>query len=358
MEDSPYPVPCPCPCRSIARRHAATPFRARAAAWRPALPCHRCSPWRPRSRRPARSTPRRRRRRSPAACASAPSGRRRCRGRFVDLAVYEAQPHVFYAASRHRRALQDHEQRRQLHRALRRRRRRIRSARSRSTSRTRASSGSAPASAPAARARAGATASTRARDGGRTLGATSGCAPRAHIGRIVARTPTNAQTARTWPRWASCGARTRNADSIERATAAPPGSACSRWTRTPAWWTSRWIPPNPNILYAASLPAATHALRLQRRRTRQRALEVHGRRRHLAQASRTGLPAGDHGRIGIAIYREDPRIVYVSVEQGLRYTASTTYEEPQAGLYRSDDRGESCDAAEHLEPAPDVRRAR
>ena len=65
-----------------------------------------------------------------------------------------------------------------------------------------------------------------------------------------------------------------------------------------------------------------------------------------------GLPDGDHGRIGIAIFRGDPRTVYVSVEQGLRYTASTNYEEPQAGLYRSDDRGESFTQQSTWNPRP------
>jgi hypothetical protein len=48
-----------------------------------------------------------------------------------------------------------------------------------------------------------------------------------------------------------------------------------------------------------------------------------------------GLPEGILGRIGISVYREDPSIVYVSVEQGLRYNASTAYEERLAGIYRS-----------------------
>jgi photosystem II stability/assembly factor-like uncharacterized protein len=52
-----------------------------------------------------------------------------------------------------------------------------------------------------------------------------------------------------------------------------------------------------------------------------------------------GLPAGVLGRIGIAVYRRNPNVVYVSVEQGRRYTSSISYEEPQGGIYRSDDRG-------------------
>ena len=32
--------------------------------------------------------------------------------------------------------------------------------------------------------------------------------------------------------------------------------------------------------------------------------------------SGNGLPAGEYGRIGISIYRKDPRVVYVSIEPG------------------------------------------
>ncbi|MFN2318039.1 MAG: hypothetical protein ABR602_15320, partial [Gemmatimonadales bacterium] len=66
----------------------------------------------------------------------------------------------------------------------------------------------------------------------------------------------------------------------------------------------------------------------------------------------TGLPAGDYGRIGITIYRSDPRIVYISLEQGLRYTASTAYEEPLAGVYRSEDRGETWQHMGTWNPRP------
>jgi hypothetical protein len=65
-----------------------------------------------------------------------------------------------------------------------------------------------------------------------------------------------------------------------------------------------------------------------------------------------GLPSGEHGRIGIGIFRGDPRIVYVTIEQGRRYTASTSYEEPLAGLYRSDDRGESFTQQSTWNPRP------
>ncbi|MBT8396004.1 MAG: glycosyl hydrolase, partial [Gemmatimonadetes bacterium] len=65
-----------------------------------------------------------------------------------------------------------------------------------------------------------------------------------------------------------------------------------------------------------------------------------------------GLPAGDIGRIGISVYRSDPRIVYVSVEQGLRYNASTAYEERLAGVYRSEDRGETWEFMSDWNPRP------
>ena len=53
-----------------------------------------------------------------------------------------------------------------------------------------------------------------------------------------------------------------------------------------------------------------------------------------------GLPEGVLGRIGISIYRRNPGVVYVSVEQGLRYTSSISYDKRLAGVYRSEDRGE------------------
>ena len=66
----------------------------------------------------------------------------------------------------------------------------------------------------------------------------------------------------------------------------------------------------------------------------------------------TGLPTGDVGRIGISIYRKDPRTVYVSVEQGERYNASTAYEQRKAGVYRSDDKGETWTHMSDWNPRP------
>ncbi len=65
-----------------------------------------------------------------------------------------------------------------------------------------------------------------------------------------------------------------------------------------------------------------------------------------------GLPTGTVGRISISIYRKDPRIVYVSVEQGLRYTSSISYEKRLGGVYRSDDKGESWRFMSDWNPRP------
>lgn len=66
----------------------------------------------------------------------------------------------------------------------------------------------------------------------------------------------------------------------------------------------------------------------------------------------SGLPAGPKGRIGISIYRSDPNIVYVSVEQGFQYNASTAYGERRAGVYRSEDKGETWQVQSDWNPRP------
>ena len=65
-----------------------------------------------------------------------------------------------------------------------------------------------------------------------------------------------------------------------------------------------------------------------------------------------GLPEGDIGRIGITIYRSDPRILYISLEQGERFNASTAYEQREAGIYRSEDRGETWTFQSDWNPRP------
>ena len=66
----------------------------------------------------------------------------------------------------------------------------------------------------------------------------------------------------------------------------------------------------------------------------------------------TGLPKGTVGRISISIYAKDPRIVYVSVEQGLRYTSSISYDKRLGGVYRSEDKGETWRFMSDWNPRP------
>jgi photosystem II stability/assembly factor-like uncharacterized protein len=110
-------------------------------------------------------------------------------------------------------------------------------------------------------------------------------------------------------------------------------------------------PSDPSIMYAATY---------QRRRT---AFGFHGGGPGSALYASTdggdtwrrleaGLPEGDKGRIGISIYRKDPRIVYICVEQGLRYNASTAYLERRAGIYRSEDHGDTWRHMSDWNPRP------
>jgi photosystem II stability/assembly factor-like uncharacterized protein len=65
-----------------------------------------------------------------------------------------------------------------------------------------------------------------------------------------------------------------------------------------------------------------------------------------------GLPLGEYGRIGITVYPKDPRIVYVSIEQGWRYNASTAYVGRRAGIYRSQNAGETWERMSDWNPRP------
>ena len=66
----------------------------------------------------------------------------------------------------------------------------------------------------------------------------------------------------------------------------------------------------------------------------------------------SGLPTGTLGRISISIYRKDPRIVYVSAEQGLRYTSSISYDKRLGGVYRSEDKGDTWRFMSTWNPRP------
>jgi photosystem II stability/assembly factor-like uncharacterized protein len=65
-----------------------------------------------------------------------------------------------------------------------------------------------------------------------------------------------------------------------------------------------------------------------------------------------GLPTGEYGRIGIAIYRKNPDILLVSIEQGVRYNASTAYLVRKAGVFRSENAGASWTFLSDWNPRP------
>jgi len=65
-----------------------------------------------------------------------------------------------------------------------------------------------------------------------------------------------------------------------------------------------------------------------------------------------GLPTGILGRIGISVYRKNPNVVYVSVEQGARYTSSVSYEQRLGGIFRSDDKGATWRKMGDYNPRP------
>lgn len=110
-------------------------------------------------------------------------------------------------------------------------------------------------------------------------------------------------------------------------------------------------PSNPDILYAATY----------QRRRRPYGFHGGGPGSGLYKSTdggetwdelRNGLPEGDYGRIGISIYRSNPEIVYVCVEQGYQYNASTAYNRRKAGIYRSEDKGESFTFMSDWNPRP------
>ena len=110
-------------------------------------------------------------------------------------------------------------------------------------------------------------------------------------------------------------------------------------------------PSDPDILYAASY----------QRRRRPYGFDGGGPGSKLWQSTdgganwqelTKGLPEGIKGRIGISIYRSNPDIVYVCVEQGYQYNASTAYNRRKAGIYRSEDKGETWTFMSDWNPRP------
>lgn len=110
-------------------------------------------------------------------------------------------------------------------------------------------------------------------------------------------------------------------------------------------------PSDPNILYAATY----------QRRRRPYGFHGGGPGSGLHKSTdggktwkelKNGLPEGDYGRIGISIYRSNPEVVFISLEQGYQYNASTAYNERRAGLYRSKDKGENWELMSDWNPRP------
>lgn len=68
----------------------------------------------------------------------------------------------------------------------------------------------------------------------------------------------------------------------------------------------------------------------------------------------TGLPGGPWGRIGIDIYRKDSDTVYIALEKGYRFNASTAYvrRAGDAGVFRSTDKGETWQQMSDWNPRP------
>ena len=71
-----------------------------------------------------------------------------------------------------------------------------------------------------------------------------------------------------------------------------------------------------------------------------------------AKVTGNGLPAGEYGRIGISVYRKNSNVLVVSIEQGVRYNASTAYIQRRGGLYRSDNKGASWTFLSDWNPRP------
>ena len=163
-------------------------------------------------------------------------------------------------------------------------------------------------------------------------------------------------TSSTSPPWDTCGARTTSAGSTSPPTAARRGDRVLYVDQETGAVDVAMDPSTPYIVYAA----------MYQRQRRPWGFHGGGPGSGLYKSTDggetwtkltnagldNGLPTGDIGRIGITIYRSDPRIVYVSVEQGERYNASTAYEQRVGGIFRSEDRGETWTFQSDWNPRP------
>ena len=154
------------------------------------------------------------------------------------------------------------------------------------------------------------------------------------------RPPDATRTSSTSRRSGDCGGRARSAASTRRPTAAAPGPTRSSWTRTRASSTSRWTrrartrstrPPTSGGARRSASTAAGPAAALWK--------TIDGGATWTKLTK--GLPEGEIGRIGLAVYRREPSIVYALVEHA-----------KEGGIYRSEDRGETWTKMSATNPRP------
>ena len=204
-----------------------------------------------------------------------------------------------------------------------------RSARSRSTAGTRRSSGSAPARATCATRASVGNGVYRSLDGGRTLDAPRPRRQRAHPPhRPAPRRPRRRLGGGARPRVGREPGARRLQDDRRRQDLAARSSTS---TSAPAAPTSRSTRRNPNKLFAVDVAVPALAVLLPLRRSGLRPLRHLRRRRRAGRRSQEedGLPEGELGRIGVAICRSHPEVVYALVEA------------EKSALLRSDDGGRS-----------------
>ncbi len=111
-------------------------------------------------------------------------------------------------------------------------------------------------------------------------------------------------------------------------------------------------PADPNILYAASYQRRRQAFGFDGGGPGSGLYKSTDGGTTWRKLSGKGLPEGEYGRIGISIYRKNSNVVYICIEQGEKYNASTAYIMRKGGVYRSDDKGESWQFMSDWNPRP------